>query len=232
LFFFCSRREPGDWSCRQCNEINFKSRTACRRCATSRSQLTPTNSTATGTNPQAAPKRGDWTCRFCNVNNFASRDACYQCKRQKPDPTGSNTSPASIAKPGDWICNSCNNNNFAARTACNQCGRPKAVPMETNAPRPQVTPKPGDWKCSSCPETNFGSRVVCRSCGAARPSSETNNTNNTSECVICMDKPIDSVITTCGHSAVCLECGNSITQCPICRNSFTRQQIIKFYNVH
>lgn len=93
--------------------------------------------------------------------------------------------------------------------------------------------KPGDWKCPSCPETNFGSRVVCRSCGAARPSAENNNNNNDkSECVVCMDKPIDSVITICGHSAVCLQCGTKITQCPICRNPFNQQQIIKLYNVH
>ncbi len=101
--------------------------------------------------------------------------------------------------------------------------------MDIDVP-PAVTSRPGDWKCSSCPETNFGSRVVCRSCGTARPSTE-NNTNK-SECVICMEKPIDSVITTCGHSAVCLQCGTRLTQCPICRNPFNQEQIIKLYNVH
>jgi heterodisulfide reductase subunit C len=47
-----------------------------------------------------------------------------------------------------------------------------------------------------------------------------------------MEKPIDSVITTCGHSAVCLQCGTRLTQCPICRNPFNQEQIIKLYNVH
>jgi hypothetical protein len=137
-----------------------------------------------------------------------------------------------MSKPGDWMCNSCNNINFAARTACRNCGVPNPVPTRINTPA-QISPKPGDWKCSSCPQTNFGSRIVCRACGAGRPSAENNNNNNnTGECVICMDKPIDSVITSCGHSAVCLQCGSSITQCPMCRNPFNQQQLIKLYNVH
>lgn len=181
-------------------------------------------------------KQGDWTCRFCNINNFANRNACYKCNRQRSETVVQNTPP----KSGDWTCNYCNNSNFAARIACHKCGRPKPVPMEVEVPpvartlSSQIPTKPGDWKCSSCPETNFGSRVVCRSCGANRPSSETNNNdnNNKSECVICMDKPIDSVITICGHSAVCLDCGKSITQCPMCRIPFTQQQIIKFFHAH
>ncbi|UJR25648.1 hypothetical protein I4U23_006999 [Adineta vaga] len=184
------RREPGDWPCSKCNEVNFKSRTACRRCATPRVQPTANNSPPTGVTPQIVPKQGDWTCHFCN------------------------------------------NINFAARIACNKCGRQKQSAPNANANATAITmQKPGDWKCSSCPEMNFGSRTVCRSCGTARPSAEASN-NDKSECVICMERAIDSVITTCGHSAVCLPCGNQITQCPVCRNTFNQQQIIKLYNVH
>ena len=178
-----SRREPGDWPCQQCNEINFKSRTACRRCSTLRGH--------TGTAPEIVPRPGDWTCNSCNSLNFATRVVCYKCSQQRPESMNIDTPPVAA-----------------------------------------ITPRPGDWKCSSCPETNFGSRVVCRSCGAARPSTESNNSDSKKECVICMENPIDSVITTCGHSAVCLSCGAHITQCPICRNPFTPQQIIKLYNVH
>ncbi|CAF4161354.1 unnamed protein product, partial [Adineta steineri] len=184
-------REPGDWPCQQCNEINFKSRTACRRCSTPRNQTTssnPTATAATSTTPQTISKPSDWACQFCKVNNFAARTACFQCNRQKQDSTSSTT------------------------------------------PSSSTTTKQGDWKCPSCSDMNFGSRIVCRACGTARPSAESNN--NTNECVICMEKPIDSVITKCGHSAVCLECGTLIAQCPICRNTFTQQEIIKLYNVH
>ena len=210
--------------------MNFKSRAACRKCAATRDQ--PTSPAAGNTNPQVVPKPGDWNCQNCNSMNFASRNACFKCGRAKQDSTGSLAAP----KSGDWTCPSCQNLNWGVRTACNQCARPKPTPSTTNAPSAAATAKPGDWKCSSCPTMNFGSRVVCYQCGAARPSADNTGSNNTgaaaSECVVCMDKPIDSVITTCGHSAVCLECGGGIRQCPICRNPFTREQIIKRYNVH
>jgi hypothetical protein len=228
--FFFSRREPGDWPCQQCNEFNFKSRVACRRCSAPRNQpAQPNAAAATGTTPQVVPKQGDWTCHSCNNLNFAARTACHKCGRQKQTLAASNTPPSVTPKSGDWTCQFCNMTNFASRVACRQCNRQQPQPMIIDTP-PAATSKPGDWKCPSCPEMNFGSRGVCRSCGAARVSAE--NNNNKKECVICMENPIDSVITTCGHSAVCLPCGALITQCPICRNDFNQQQIIKFYNVH
>lgn len=211
-------RETGDWPCHQCNEVNFKSRNACRRCGTQRTN-TPANS--------QQPKAGDWICSFCNTNNFASRSSCYKCQRGKPQ----SNPAAEIIKSGDWVCGQCSVNNFASRTACYKCNRARdntqVKQINTNANSSAAT-QPGDWKCPSCPETNFGSRTVCRRCGGARPNENTNK----AECVICMDKPIDSVITTCGHSAVCLECGSSINTCPICRNTFTHDQLIKLFLVH
>lgn len=221
---FCfSRREPGDWPCSQCNEINFKSRNACRKCAKPR--------TATNNATAAAPKPGDWTCEQCRELNFASRAACFKCGAAK------SANPQATPKPGDWICRSCQNLNFASRTVCHRCGVAANVnPTATNHPPPApavVTAKPGDWKCSSCPEMNFGSRLVCRSCGAGRPGPPSQTpTENKSECVICMENPINSVIASCGHSALCLECGSRVTQCPICRTGFNQQQLIKVFNVH
>ncbi len=131
--------------------------------------------------------------------NFARRNACFKCGRQKQESIGSNSQSSLISKPGDWICHPCQTNNFSNHTACHKSNRAKTISMQIDASAQKATVKPGDWKCSSCPEMNFGSRVVCRTCGAARPSIETNNGNTKSECVICMDKPIDSVITNCGH---------------------------------
>lgn len=205
--------------------MNFRSRNACRRCGTARAN-TPVN------NQQLKP--GDWTCQSCNANNFASRPVCFKCQRSKPQ---SNLATETV-KAGDWVCSQCSTNNFASRNACFKCNRAKDAAQSTSASNPvtpannPMTPKPGDWKCASCSEMNFGSRTVCRRCGTARPNEGTSSSSSSTECVICMDKPIDSVITTCGHSAVCLECGNGINKCPICRNSFTREQIIKLYLVH
>ncbi|CAF1138900.1 unnamed protein product [Adineta ricciae] len=223
------RREPGDWPCSQCGEFNFKSRNACRRCSTSRGSTSTPRPT-----PQIQPREGDWTCRFCLNINFAARIACNKCGRTKQDTANSNAGGqvAIVQKSGDWTCQFCKVTNFSSRAECYQCRRGKPEPMNVDSPpHPPPAAKPGDWKCPSCPETNFGSRTVCRSCGAARPSSEAKD-NGTSECVICMEKSIDSVITTCGHSAVCLQCGAQVTQCPICRNPFTQQQLIKLYNVY
>ena len=186
---------------------------------------------ATSLNPQIEIRPGDWKCHSCNNTNFAARIACHQCGQPKQQPVGANASSSVTAKPADWTCQSCNMNNFASRVDCRKCNQPKQGSTNVNPP-PPVASKPGDWKCSSCPETNFGSRVVCRSCGASRPSTESSPSDSTKECVICMEKPIDSVITTCGHSAMCLECGALVTQCPICRNPFNQQQIIKLFHAH
>lgn len=200
--------------------MNFRSRNACRRCGTQRNNAS--------TNVQQ-PKAGDWTCSFCSMTNFASRTVCYKCQRSKPQ-----SNPATeVVKPGDWTCSQCSTNNFASRNACYKCNRAKdgaQVTQISTHPSGPIASQPGDWKCSSCPETNFGSRIVCRQCGAARPGEQTASKGG--ECVICMDKPIDSVITTCGHSAVCLECGNTINKCPICRNTYTHDQLIKLFLVH
>ncbi|CAF3770517.1 unnamed protein product [Rotaria socialis] len=176
---------------------------------------------------------GDWPCQQCHEINFKSRNVCRRCSTPRNQPaqvnsTAAGIAPQSTSKPGDWICQSCSILNFAARTACYKCGLQKQVSTVSHS-SPPVVSKPGDWKCK-CSEINFGSRTVCRSCGTAKPSAD--NTKTSNECVICMEKPIDSVVTTCGHSAMCLECGAQVTSCPICRNIFNQQQIIKLFKVH
>ena len=164
--------------------------------------------------------------------NFKSRNACRRCSASRPTSAPNTNNPQNFSKPGDWKCQSCGDLNFAARIACRKCGVAKVQPMEVD--RPPVVVKPGDWKCGSCPEMNFGSRVVCRSCGVARPTtaSASTPTNKTDECVICMENRIDSVFSSCGHSAVCMPCGALITQCPMCRKDFSREHLIKMFNAH
>jgi Zinc finger, C3HC4 type (RING finger) len=54
-----------------------------------------------------------------------------------------------------------------------------------------------------------------------------------SECCMCFDRPMDSVIYRCGHMCVCYECGLEIQEfhnpplCPICRQPIS--DIIKIY---
>ncbi|CAF1022435.1 unnamed protein product, partial [Didymodactylos carnosus] len=174
-------------------------------------------------------KPGDWNCS-CGQLNFASRTSCFKCNKSKQITPSTSQIAAPQQSAGDWTCDTCGNLNWAVRLACNKCGKNRTEVY--NHPSTPISRKPGDWNCEGCQHDNFGSRVVCRQCGAARPQNEKSTEHVSGDCVVCFDKPIDSVITTCGHSALCLECGKKITQCPICRQNYTSDQIIKFYNVH
>ena len=48
------------------------------------------------------------------------------------------------------------------------------------------------------------------------------NDNMANECTVCLEKPCDSVVYTCGHVCMCFECAINIKEsrdplCPICR---------------
>jgi hypothetical protein len=43
-----------------------------------------------------------------------------------------------------------------------------------------------------------------------------------SECVICMDAPVDVVFKPCGHSGTCAVCSARLTRCCICRDDIVR----------
>jgi hypothetical protein len=104
-----SRRQPGDWSCRSCQYVNFCKRDACQRCGEVKLGVDRTDYAALGGDWDVKP--GDWYCYRCSVNNYASRGSCFKCGAAK------NESPAAVAqgwgytvagqpgmKPGDWIC--------------------------------------------------------------------------------------------------------------------------------
>ena len=42
------------------------------------------------------------------------------------------------------------------------------------------------------------------------------------ECIICFDKPQDSVILLCGHVCSCFDCASNLKECPICRHRIVR----------
>ena len=56
---------------------------------------------------------------------------------------------------------------------------------------------------------------------------------NKDECIICMDKPKDSLFYPCGHKHVCFDCGRRFLMqarhkvCPICRDRV--QDVIRVY---
>ncbi|KAH3764222.1 RNA-binding protein cabeza [Pelomyxa schiedti] len=127
-------RKPGDWVC-ACGELNFASRSACRRCQTQKSF-----SASSSVTPKPGPvKPGDWKCS-CSEINFASRTVCRFCFKPKPSDVQSSVAASSTAaspptaivhKPGDWDCPSCNDHNFAVRAVCRRCGNQRP-PLQTD----------------------------------------------------------------------------------------------------
>ena len=49
------------------------------------------------------------------------------------------------------------------------------------------------------------------------------------KCVICQDRWIDCAFYPCGHAVSCLQCANSLDQCPTCRQNPV--QVIKLYGL-
>eukprot|EP00808_Paulinella_micropora_P000549 g16162.t1 len=151
--------KPGDWNCAGCGDVNFGSRSHCRKCGKQKPSAPSTG------------KPGDWSCGSCRDVNFASRTHCRKCGKQKAEASSTVTSasPASVpvGKPGDWSCGSCGDVNFASRTHCRKCGKQKAEASSTatSASPASVQSKPGDWSCGNCGDVNFASRTHCRKCG-------------------------------------------------------------------
>ena len=44
------------------------------------------------------------------------------------------------------------------------------------------------------------------------------------ECLVCMLKPIQTVLIPCGHAISCRRCSRRLTRCPMCRKDILRRQ--------
>ncbi len=116
-----SFRKAGDWDCPKCQDLNFASRSECRKCGAQKP--------ARG---YGGERPGDWHCPNCSDMNFASRSECRKCGTAKPDgESGSSSSSGGgggrsyseqAMRPGDWFCPDCKDMNFASRSECRKCG--------------------------------------------------------------------------------------------------------------
>ncbi len=87
-------KREGDWVC-LCKEMNFASRTYCRKCNSPKSGVTtsdvPSSLMLASENLAklnlpgiaVAKREGDWDC-LCKEMNFASRTHCRKCDLPKP----------------------------------------------------------------------------------------------------------------------------------------------------
>lgn len=78
-------------------------------------------------------------------------------------------------------------------------------------------PPPG-WEDDN-PDPNFSASAPPLD-PHSRPSMDNNNNSDDDDddqCAVCMDKRVEGCFTPCGHMVCCVECGEALDSCPICR---------------
>eukprot|EP00927_Polykrikos_kofoidii_P005632 TRINITY_DN12231_c0_g1_i1.p1 TRINITY_DN12231_c0_g1~~TRINITY_DN12231_c0_g1_i1.p1 ORF type:complete len:204 (-),score=39.46 TRINITY_DN12231_c0_g1_i1:65-676(-) len=81
--------DPKDWKCPSCKTLNFKKRSSCLSCATSkprekREAEKVMQDWRTGKKDCGANTFADWTCRICGKFNLAAQRDCEKCGKPNP----------------------------------------------------------------------------------------------------------------------------------------------------
>jgi hypothetical protein len=223
-----------DWTCRNqlCSYLNHSYRTDCLKCLQPKVSPQVHSSSSAIPHPGVSNVFGDWTCKCCNYFNTQAHKKCSHCG----------------AEALDWPC-SCGEINFSSRQQCRKCSLPRAQPMwmpsslppNQSVASPSIASayvaKPGDWICPSCQDLNFASRLACRRCKGQKPalSASVAEPSNPNEglCAVCYSEQANTCLVTCGHIAVCWECGLNCLErnipCPVCRVPFKPVDLIRTY---
>ena len=79
-----------DWTCSECNNVNFSFRTECNRCGAPKGRGGQRNRSWKGDDRRPGdrreapkPRPGDWICPKCGKSNFAKRNECFSCGHSK-----------------------------------------------------------------------------------------------------------------------------------------------------
>lgn len=184
-------KQPGDWDCPQCGNMNFAKRMRCNGPGGCSVERRPEFVRRGIEAPEGGPKQrrpGDWDCPQCGNMNYARRTECNGKDCHFPRPVGihnyPNGAPPMFSGAGDWECPKCSNLNYARREKCNrkECDFEKkdlddygsrmgmGMGMGGFGMGPGSTgmgmrggpePRPGDWDCPRCTNMNFSSREIC-----------------------------------------------------------------------
>lgn len=249
--FNCDKRKPfednsnkrfkaGDKICPKCKELNFASRTICRKCS---SNLPQSTSPTKHEEKKIVKREGDWECPNdkCREINFKSRDVCRRCftvkftmqdffdksknlkkttnttstPNQSHDPSNSDVSSDSDSKSGDSDIDSSSSSS------------PDINPVrsrETFRLSPiHIVPK---------------EKAISSSSSNSSSSSSSNSNSSTSSdpltervCSVCIVEPKMFAIKTCGHFCFCSVCGYGLNKCPICGNKYNPDtDLLKIYD--
>jgi hypothetical protein len=66
-----------------------------------------------------------------------------------------------------------------------------------------------DMSVVTTPETEGGRHMVV--------DDETATAVDENACCLCYERPMDCVLTPCGHQMCCTECGDHLSSCPVCK---------------
>jgi hypothetical protein len=79
----------GDWSCPNCNELCFSSRSECKKCKAckpmfiNKSTMDSLKSLRMAPEPPILARIGDWKCLKCNMVLYATKIVC-KCGEERP----------------------------------------------------------------------------------------------------------------------------------------------------
>lgn len=97
-----------------------------------------------------------------------------------------------------------------------------AMSRSVSQPTPLIPPSP------STPKSLQPFSTPCTPSSINDPIAD----NESNECNVCYERPVNAVLYTCGHMCMCFECAQAVRQersalCPICRQEI--KDVIKIY---
>ena len=78
-----TQRQPADWDCEKCNDLQFARNTHCRKCGDPRPGTDGEVQNPRNFRQFRPFKRGDWSCMKCGDHQFAKNTECRRCGTPK-----------------------------------------------------------------------------------------------------------------------------------------------------
>jgi len=113
-------KQPGDWDCPLCGNMNFSRRNTCNGKAGSGTcgEEKKPEYVRVGVPKDQNNEKKDWDCNKCGNNNYSYRDRCNKCGVDRME--SMMFGPPQKKQSTDWHCPRCRNMNYHYRTVCNR----------------------------------------------------------------------------------------------------------------